>query len=205
MSEIVDARGLACPQPVILTKKALETKNDITVLVDNTTALENVKRFASNSGCSVEVSEETGGIFKLKIVKKPGIDINPITENEITCGIERTSPTSGPVVFVITSDKMGIGNDELGSVLIRSFIHTLTEMEKAPDIMIFYNGGVRLTVEGSEVLHDLKKLEETGVKLLVCGTCINYFGLADKVRAGVISNMYDITDTLFRAGRIVKP
>lgn len=205
MSEIIDARGLACPQPVILTKKALETKDDIVVLVDNTTALENVKRFASNSGCSVDVTEETGGFFRLKIVKKPGTGIKEATEDGFTCETERPSPSKGPVVVVVTSDKMGIGNDELGSVLIRSFIHTLTEMENAPDTMIFYNGGVRLAVEGSTVLHDLKKLEDAGVRILVCGTCINYFGLTGKVQAGVVSNMYDIVDTLFRAVKIVKP
>lgn len=205
MADIVDARGLTCPQPVLLTKKALETKDSITVLVDNTTALENVKRFAQNSGCTVEVKEETGGFYRLDIVKDRGVHIKEPSPEEISCDINRTTGTDRPLVVMITSDKMGIGDDELGTVLMRSFIHTLTEMETQPDVMIFYNSAVKLTIEGSDVLHDLKKIEEKGIKILVCGTCLNFFNIKEKLRIGLVSNMYDITETLLKAKKIVKP
>ncbi len=100
---------------------------------------------------------------------------------------------------------MGKGNDELGAVLMKAFIHTTLELEAGPDMMIFYNSGVKLTAEGSDFLGDLKELEEKGVKMLVCGTCVNYFNLTGKIAAGVVSNMYDIAGTLSRAGRIVQP
>ncbi|MCX8110568.1 MAG: sulfurtransferase-like selenium metabolism protein YedF [Syntrophorhabdaceae bacterium] len=205
MAEIIDARGLACPQPVLLTKKALETKKDIIVLVDNETALENVKRFAINSGCHVSVIEETGDLFSINIIKPQGVELKEIGQEEIACTIEKKPPSEGPTVIVMASNTMGSGDDELGTVLLRSFVHTLTEMEKRPDVIILYNSGVKLAIEGSDVLHDLKRLEEVGVKILVCGTCLNFFNVKEHLRAGVVSNMYDITDTLLKAERIVKP
>jgi selenium metabolism protein YedF len=100
---------------------------------------------------------------------------------------------------------MGEGNDELGALLMRAFIHTTVELEHKPDTMIFYNTGVKVAAIDSPALDDLKALEETGVKILVCGTCVNFFELTGKIGAGTISNMYDIAGTLSTAGRIVKP
>ena len=99
---------------------------------------------------------------------------------------------------------MGHGNDELGAVLMKAFIHTAKELEVGPDVMVFYNTGVKLAAEGSDVLDDLKELEKKGVRILVCGTCVNYFNLTGKV-AGVVSNMYDIAGTLSQSGRTVRP
>lgn len=205
MSEIINAKGLACPQPVILTKKALEAYNDVVVLVDNTTAKENISRFASGSGCSVEIAGEPDGIFRIHLKKQSSAAPESLPQECSPCHTEAPLAAVGPTVYVIASDTMGKGNDELGSVLMRAFIHTLTELETIPDVMIFYNAGVKLAAEGSDVLDDLKQLEGKGVKMLVCGTCINYFDLVGKVAAGAVSNMYDIAGTLSRAGRIVRP
>jgi selenium metabolism protein YedF len=112
---------------------------------------------------------------------------------------------SGPFVIVCSEDKMGRGNDELGSVLIRAFFHTVAEQTERPDIIIFYNTGVRLTVQGSDVLEDLKALSDRGVEILVCGMCLNFFNIKEKLGVGIISNMYDIAGTMSRAGRIVSP
>ncbi len=198
MSEIINAKGLSCPEPVILTKKALESFSDVEVLVDNTTAVENIKRLATGAGCSVEVSEEAGGIFRLYLKKKAG----SATDNQ--CTVDMPLAT-GPTVFVIASDTMGKGSDELGAILMRALIHTVTELEPVPEIMIFYNAAVKLAVEGSVVLDDLRQLEEKGVRMLICGTCLNYFELTGKVETGIVSNMYDIVETLSKAGRIVRP
>jgi len=112
---------------------------------------------------------------------------------------------SGPFVVVISENKMGRGNDELGAVLIKAFLHTVASQAQKPDVMIFYNTGVKLTVQGSDVLEDLKHLESEGVQILVCGTCLNYFEIKDKLSVGIVSNMYDIVETMSSAGRLLTP
>ena len=205
MSELINAKGLACPEPVILTKKALEAHSDVVVLVDNTTAMENIKRFAASAGCAVEVNDEPDGIFKIHLKKQGGATPGNVMLENISCCPNTPTAATGPTVFVIATDTMGKGSDELGAVLMKAFIHVTTELETIPDVMIFYNTGVKLTAEGSDFLGDLKELEKKGVKMLVCGTCVNYFNLTGKIAAGVVSNMYDIAGTLSRAGRIVQP
>jgi selenium metabolism protein YedF len=205
MSEIINAKGLACPEPVVLTKKALEAHSEIAVLVDNTTAMENIKRFGSSAGCSVEVNDEPGGFFKIHLKKQVAATPGNAAPKNVSCCTGTPPPAIGPTVFVIATDAMGKGSDELGAVLMKAFIHTAVELEAGPDVMIFYNAGVKLAAEGSDFINDLKELEKKGVKMLVCGTCVNYFNLTGKIAAGVVSNMYDIADTLSRAGRIVQP
>jgi selenium metabolism protein YedF len=205
MSETINAKGLACPEPVLVTKKALESHSDVVVLVDNATAMENIKRFAASAGCSVEVNDEPGGVFKIHLKKQGAATPHSIAPEYLSCDTGVSLATSGPTVFVIASDTMGKGSDELGEVLMRAFIHVTTELETVPDVMIFYNSGVKLAAEGSDLIKDLKELEKKGVKMLVCGTCVNYFNLDGKIAAGVVSNMYDIAGTLSRAGRIVQP
>jgi selenium metabolism protein YedF len=205
MTEIINAQGLVCPEPVILTKKALEAHDEITVLLDNTTAVENIKRLASSVGCSVDVTNEPGGIFRIELKKQAGAVTGNKSPESLSCYSDTPSAATGPTVFVITADTMGKGSDELGAVLMKAFIHVTIELEAGPDVMIFYNAGVRLTAEGSDFLGDLKELEKKGVKMLVCGTCVNYYNLTGKLAVGVVSNMYDIADTLSCAGRIVKP
>ncbi|MBN2078378.1 MAG: sulfurtransferase-like selenium metabolism protein YedF [Spirochaetes bacterium] len=206
MSFIVDAKGLSCPQPVILTKKALEANHDVTVLVDSETSRENVKRLASSAGCSIQVTEKPGGIFSLHIMKGPGASMEKaIPVEELPCDISGKPASKGPNVFVIASDTMGKGDDELGTILMKAFIHTIQDLDDRPEVLIFYNTGVRLAVKGSPVLDDLKDLEGKGVKILVCGTCLNFFELTGEVAAGIVSNMYDIAGAMSGAGRIVQP
>lgn len=200
MSELINAKGLACPQPVILTKKALDSCDDVTVLVDNETALENVKRLASSSGCAVEVTKEPDGVFRMHLKKQAGVKAPP------ECTLPEGAPRSAsPFVFIIASNVMGYGNDELGAILMKAFLHTAIDLDQRPDVMIFYNTGVKLAAADSDVIDDLKAIEEKGVKILVCGTCVNFFNLTGKIGAGTVSNMYDIAGTLSTAGRIVKP
>lgn len=204
MSELIDAKGLACPEPVILTKKALDSHNEVTVLVDNATALENVKRLASVSGCTVEVIEESG-TFRIHIKKRQAAGVRSEASAVCPCPEGTQSSLQGPTIFVIASNAMGHGNDDLGALLMKAFVHTAVDLEHRPDMMIFYNTGVKLTASDSGVLDDLKALEAKGVRILVCGTCVNFFELSGKIGAGVVSNMYDIAGALSTAGRIVKP
>jgi selenium metabolism protein YedF len=108
-------------------------------------------------------------------------------------------------VVILSDNHMGRGDDVLGDVLIRSFIHTLLQLKPLPDAIICYNAGVKLAVKDSPVLDDLQQLAQAGVDILVCGTCVNYFGLGDQVAAGHISNMYDIAETMAGAARLVRP
>jgi len=201
-TKTVDARGLACPQPVVLAKQAIETNEKIKVLVDNETALENVKRLGTKLGCEVKVDIGKDGSYEIKLKRKADW---AGTKDDIIPSCNAETPLSGPFVIAISANTMGRGSDELGTVLIRAFLHTVAEQTQKPDVMIFYNTGVMLTVQGSEVLDDLKQLERAGVQLLVCGTCLNYFEIKEKLVVGIVSNMYDIADTMSRAGRLLVP
>jgi selenium metabolism protein YedF len=205
MSELINAKGLACPEPVILTKKALDSHDEVTVIVDNEAARENIKRLAASSGCMVGVTEETGGIFRIHLTKQKDKQVGGEATPACICSEDTSIHEHGPTVFVIASNVMGYGNDELGAVLMKAFIHTAIDLDHGPDIMVFYNTGVQLTASDSDVIDDLNALQEKGVKLLICGTCVNFFNLTGKIGAGTISNMYDIAGTLSTAGRIVKP
>jgi selenium metabolism protein YedF len=195
MLKIVDCRGLSCPQPVIQTKQALEKDERVTIIVDNLAARDNVARFGESQGGKVAIDERKEGIYitieKTKGSKQP--EKVPVAK----------TPSIGPVVAVIRSDQMGQGEEQLGRVLIRAFLHTLTEVSERPDTIIFFNTGVRLTIEGSEVLDDLQTLERYGIEILICGTCLDYFGLKAKIVVGQISNMYTIAETMLSAGRLV--
>jgi len=204
MSEIkiVNATGLACPQPVVLAKEAIEKNEKVKVIVDNETALENVTRLGTKLGCDVSREAKAGGVFEITLTRREGA---PIPAPDISVSCDASAAASGPFVIVCAEDKMGRGNDELGSVLIRAFMHTIAGQAEKPDVMIFYNTGVKLTLQGSETLEDLKELAAAGVEILVCGTCLNYFEVKEKLGVGVVSNMYDIVGTMSRAGRLLTP
>lgn len=191
MSETVDARGLDCPQPVVLAKKALEKAVKVTVIVDNETARENVSRLAASQGCIVSVEEKEDGVYL------------HLTRTSAKPQGSETLALSGPTVFLITSNTLGRGDDELGSILMRSFMHTLGEASSKPSRIIFINSGVKLVARGSEVLDDLRTLEKAGAEILACGTCLGYYKLKEAVEVGHISNMYDITSALLEAGKVI--
>jgi selenium metabolism protein YedF len=189
----IDARGLQCPQPVILAKKALEgvTAGTVTVIVDNAESRENVRRYAANQGCDVEVTER-GGCHYLTITKKPGCIIP-----------EDKAALSGPDVVCITTDRLGQGSEELGGILMKAFLNTLWDYRPRPARIIFLNAGVFLTVEGSDVLDSLYLLDKEGVEILSCGTCLAYYGVKEKLKIGRVSNMHEIVDSLMTAGRVI--
>ena len=199
--KIVNATGLSCPQPVILAKQAIEENEKVKVIVDNDTALENVKRLGTKLGCDVKSEKKNDGTYEIDLTRKAGGVLSSEALSPSCC----TPASAGPFVIVCSEDKMGRGNDELGSVLIRAFLHTICTQKEKPDVVIFYNTGVKLTLEGSDVLDDLKELAAVGVEILVCGTCLNYFEVKDKMSVGVVSNMYDIAGTMSKASRLLTP
>lgn len=199
----VDAIGDACPIPVIKVKNAMQTSGgeDVEVLVDNETAAKNVTKFASGAGgvvTSSRVGEETIRLF----IRTQGIVV--AKESEEAKDDEHDDIEKGYVVSV-SSDKMGKGDDGLGDILMKSFFFALTKQDKLPEKVLFYNGGALLTVKGSKCLADIKVLEDAGVEIYTCGTCLDYFKKTDDLKAGNVTNMYSIVEMLAGANKVVKP
>lgn len=184
MSSEIDARGLACPQPVILTKKALDALAGgvVITIVDNPAARENVLKLAAASGCGA-CCEERNGCYHIRITK----DAGSAADEPAAC-----AAAAGGLVYLVGRDTMGHGSDELGATLIKSFFFTLCEASLLPRAILFVNGGVRLTAEGSRVLDHLQELAGRGVRIMSCGTCLDYYGLKERLAVGEVTNMYAI-------------
>ena len=196
----VNAMGDNCPIPVIKTKKAMQAltgPETIEVLVDNEVAVQNVTKMAESSGGQVH-SEKLGEAEYKVTISMQGA---PEVQEDTAC----IPDAKGDLVVVVSSDRMGIGNDELGKVLIKGFIFAVTQLDTLPKAMLFYNGGVTLTTEGSPALEDLKSLEAQGVEIMSCGTCLDYYGLKDKLVVGNVTNMYNIVETQAKAAKVIKP
>ena len=200
----VNAIGDACPIPVVKTRKAMETikgSEVVETLVDNEIAVENLKKMAGQMGYQVKDQKLEEGKYSVQIM---------VTEEEKTEKIQADICDSRPTaasdkVVVIRSNVMGEGDSELGKVLIKGFIYALSQQEELPKTILFYNGGAYLTCEGSASLDDLKELEHRGVKILTCGTCLNFYGLSEKLKVGEVTNMYEIAETMSKASLIVSP
>lgn len=208
MSEMItiDARGLACPQPVLETKKALEShlSNHFKVLVDNDAARENVSRFARNQGCEVEIEGDGPDQFQIDIVRTGDAPATDRTDESAPSPAAEASPRPKTVVYV-SSCSMGRGDEELGTKLMRGFLRTWIDSQPLPWRMIFINSGVRLTTVDHEAVEAVSLLEERGVEILSCGTCLEHFGLKDDLHAGKVTNMYEVIDSLNAASKVISP
>ncbi len=199
MPTIVDVRGLACPQPVIQTRKALQTNaGEVITIVDNDTSQHNVTKMAEKQGYIVRSETQADGIY---LYLTPHAPVAHVAE-QVQPVISAAAPT-GALVLVVPDEFMGRGDPELGGILMRAFFHTLGEVQPLPDTIIFFNSGVKLLVEGSKTLADLLSLQDAGMQMLACGTCLGHYGLKELVRVGEISNMYTIAETLLRAGKVI--
>jgi selenium metabolism protein YedF len=192
----IDCRGLACPAPVIRTMEAIEKEGlkEFTVVVDNEAARQNVSRFLESRGYDVSVAHD-GGAFNVSGNKKEG-------ECQV-CSTETPYHETQKIMVMVTSDSMGRGDDQLGSKLMAGFLKTLKEMGDDLWRVVFINNGVRLTVEGSDVLASLKDLKNQGVPILACGTCLTHFNLIDKLLVGEITNMLDIVTSMQVADKVI--
>ena len=196
MSPIIDARGKACPTPVIMAKKAISAgESSFTVLVDNTTAVENLKRLAANQGFDAAAAEAEG-VFSVAFTRT----------GCAACEEAVNSPLPAPggdwAVFV-GRDIIGDGDRELGTNLMRMFFYTLSQGEDKPGAVLFMNAGVKLPTLDEQIVEHLKALSAVGVEILVCGTCLNFYGLTDQLRVGTVSNMYDIVTRMQKAGKVI--
>ena len=199
----IDAMGLACPLPVVKTIQALEGLSGpaaVETHVDNETAVQNLTRLAAGWGFPVRSEKRGEGHFVVtmeadKAVAPAG------AEAPAACVPDRR----GNTVVAVDTDAMGRGSEELGRTLMKGFLYALSQLEELPKTILFYNGGARLTTEGSLSLEDLKSMEAQGVQILTCGTCLNYYGLTEKLAVGGVTNMYSIVETLAKADKVVKP
>ena len=199
MVKELDCRKQGCPQPIIDTKKALEAGNDqLRVIVDSIVSRDNVRRFASSQGHKVEIEDKGSGLYYLNITR------NPEAATKTASTAAASMPVTGGVIVFITTDKLGVGDERLGSILMKAFLNTLHDSEPKPEKILFINNGVRLTTEGSEVLDSLDALTHDGVQIMSCGTCLNYYGILDTLKYGIVGNMYDIVNALLEAGKVIK-
>ncbi len=189
MGKVVDARGLTCPQPVIMTKKAMEEPGgeELTTIVNQTVALENVSKLAQSQGYEFEVKQEDDDYY---------IHMTRIGGNDEDAGSKVED-----IAIMIRSNLFGQGEAELGQVLMKSFLFSLTELDAQVKHIIFMNSGIFLTIEGSPVLDTLKVLENKGVEILSCGTCLDYYQAKDKLAVGSVTNMYTALEILTTTAR----
>lgn len=193
----IDCRGLNCPKPVIMTKKEVENGVDIDleVIVDNTTAKENISKLLSSMNLKFTIKEIDEN-FYIKINKEN----RTVNKNETK--VEKEIDTE--LVVMIDSNTMGKGNDELGKVLAKGFIYALTELKLVPKSLFFVNSGVDFTTEGSESIEDLKTLISKGSKIYTCGACLDFYNKKDKLIVGEVTNMYSIVEEISSTIRTIK-
>ena len=203
MEKIIDCKGMACPLPVVNAKKAAETMSlgdVLTVLVDNEIAVQNLSRFAEHKGFGVSAQKK--GEKEYAVVMTVSGEAVESKEEEVACVMD--SRRKGMLV-VLSGNVMGTGDAKLGTSLMKAFVFALTKQDQLPDTILCYNTGAYLTCEGADTLEDLKLLESEGVTILTCGTCLDFYGLKEKLAVGGVTNMYDIVERMENAAQIIKP
>ena len=175
----------------------------VQVIIDNSTSLSNVRRYLTDNKLSFSVKEE-GDLAVVTVVRGTKEELS--TNETEYCTTEVSAPSGKrSTVVAITSERMGTGDDELGTKLMISFFRTLVMVEPAPASMVFYNAGVKLAMDDSPVFEHIKELIEKGTAIYLCSTCINHFGIKDRLPAGSFSDMYQIVNILKDADHIIRP
>ena len=197
---LVNAVGDQCPIPVVKATKALGEvieAGTVEVQVDNEIAIQNLTRLADSKGLKSKSEKLGDKLFSITMEVTGPVAADG---SEAVC----VPDSRGDFIVAVDSDVMGKGSDELGATLMKGFIYAVSQLEKLPKAMLFYNGGAKLTVEGAVSVEDLKNMEAQGVEILTCGTCLNFYGLTDKLAVGSVTNMYTIVEKLSSA-RVIKP
>lgn len=206
MKKIIDMIGKACPIPVVETKRVLQTLNEgdrVEVSVDNSIAVQNLIKMAKQKKLQVtsEKIDENHYVVTMSVTKNASEQITKGTE-KIVCNADIIEEH---VVVVLASDKMGEGDEKLGHILMKGFIYALTEQEELPETILLYNSAAYLSTESSDSIADLKFLESQGVEVLTCGTCLNHYGISEKLAVGSVTNMYTIVEKQIQATKIIRP
>lgn len=204
----VDAMGDTCPIPVVKTKNAIKElggSGEVQTLVDNEIAVQNLTKMANQKGYGVRSQKLGEGQYEVIMtisVDGEAPQATEETEEKTVCYPDARKKNT---VVVLSSSTMGNGDDELGAILMKGFIYALSQQEELPTTILMYNGGAKISCEESPSLEDLKSLEAQGVEILTCGTCLNHYGLTDKLKVGEVTNMYVIAEKMTQADLIVKP
>jgi selenium metabolism protein YedF len=204
--KIVDTRGLTCPAPLIKTRQGLtEAAADeaVQIIIDNKTSLGNVKRYLADNKLTFTVREE-GDLAYVTVTRGEKTEMSSNEEEYCTPDVVTPLRKRNKVVAV-TSEKMGNGDDELGAKLMVTFFRTLVMVEPAPASVVFYNSGVKLAMDDSPVLEFIRELMAKGTSVYLCTTCINHFGIKDRLPVGSFSDMYQILNLLNDADHIIRP
>lgn len=201
----VNAMGDTCPIPVVKTKEAIRQLGAaggvVETMVDNEIAVQNLTKMAQQKGYGVQ-SEKTGeNAYRVTMTVGEGAAL-PEENEETVCTVPAGKKNT---VVVVSANHMGEGEGELGKNLLKAFLYALSQQEQLPRTILFYNGGAALTCEGSLSLEDLQSMAERGVEILTCGTCLNFYGLTEKLQVGGVTNMYDIVEKQLAADVIVRP
>ncbi|HIT90993.1 MAG TPA: sulfurtransferase-like selenium metabolism protein YedF [Candidatus Merdenecus merdavium] len=205
----LDMMGKACPIPMIETRKIINGLNgkaeSIQVLVDNEIACENIKKMADGLGYKNSHRKVTDGQYVMEVIVGEGVSQGKVDEaKEEAPAAKKAQPSTGEgTVVAIGKDTMGDGDPSLGKILIKGFIYSLTELEEVPSQVLFFNSGAKLVCEGSNTVEDIKKLVELGTEVFVCGTCVDFYNLKDKVAVGEITNMYGIVTALSKGNKVI--
>jgi selenium metabolism protein YedF len=207
MVKELDCRKMDCPAPVLETKKCLESDavSQIRVLVDNDAAVENVSRFLTYAGFEVGV-ESDGAMSIVEGTRDQAEAVALDSGSAEQSGAPNKSPAAdspAKIMVMAATNKMGVGDDELGAKLMINFIKTLKEMGKDLWRLVFVNHGVTLATVDSAVLEDLRELEASGVTILVCGTCLTHLELMEKKAIGQTTNMLDIVTAMQLADKVI--
>ncbi|WP_294364659.1 sulfurtransferase-like selenium metabolism protein YedF [uncultured Clostridium sp.] len=199
--EIIDCKGLACPMPVIKTKKYfdLEDSKEALVIVDNEVAKNNILRLAKGINLNSSFIEEEG-IYKIQLSRG---EIKDVQVSKINEALDNISVPSAPTILVATN-LLGNGDDKLGETLMKVYINTLAESEILPKNLMFINGGVKLTCTGSDVLDSINSMKEKGVNIISCGACLDFYNLKEELRVGEIGNMYQIIELMNKSRNTIK-
>jgi len=206
MNKIINAKGKNCPMPVIMAKKEIdEGNNNFTVEVDNNIAVQNLQKLANSQGFITEL-EEDNKIFKVCFSNTSDVvNREEVCEecNEILDKLVEKKATLGSWSVFIGKDIIGAGNEELGKSLMKMYFYTISEGEDFPKSVLFMNDGVKVPTLNEQAIEHLRDLENKGVEILVCGACLNFYGLEEKLKVGKISNMYDITNQMKEASKVI--
>ncbi len=208
MNKTVDARGMACPLPVVNAKKTAEDMNTgdvLTVVVDNEIAVQNLQRFATHKGFGVaaEKKNENEYVVTMQIAAAEKTEAPAEDETEeIQCN---TDMVKKGMTVVLGADVMGSGDERLGKNLMKAFVFALTKQDQLPQTILCYNKGAFLSCEDADTLEDLKVLEAEGVNILTCGTCLDFYGIKEKLAVGKVTNMYEIVEKMEQSTKIIRP
>ena len=203
MNKLIDAKGKNCPIPVIMAKKEIDNGNENFIIeVDNKIAVQNLQRLANSQGLSSSVKEENE-VFKVIFLNDNNQTDECIECNEILSEIEDNKNQISTWSVFIGKEIIGAGNEELGKSLMKMYFYTISEGNDLPKSILFMNDGVKVITLNEQAIEHLKDLEEKGVEILVCGTCLNFYGLQEKLTVGKISNMYDITNSMKESSKVI--